>query len=318
MTPTIALQDPIFRMYALFIGGLLIVVGLLLSVLTWVFRKNVSGVWTTYRGWCIMIPLLLGSFFLGRQATIVFFALIAGFGFKEYAKSCGLYQDWVMTGLVYALITATGLVCLMKDPLTGMPGWFGMFRTLPVYAIVVILMVPILRNQPKGQLQQISLALVGYLYIGWMLQHLSLLTNSDHPYGYLFYLIVAVELNDVSAFTFGKLFGRHKLRSEISPNKTWEGSLGALSVSLTLPWILSASFPHFGPLQKILTGLIVGIGGQFGDLAISTIKRDIGIKDMGTLIPGHGGILDRVNSLIFTAPLFLHMVNYYYGLYGIR
>ena len=118
----------------------------------------------------------------------------------------------------------------------------------------------------------------------------------------------------MAAFTFGRLFGKHPFRSRISPKKTWEGALGALGVSLLLPWVLQFSFPHFAARELVLTGLIVGIGGQLGDLSISIIKRDIGIKDMGATIPGHGGILDRIDSLIYTAPLFMHMVDYYHGL----
>jgi phosphatidate cytidylyltransferase len=121
-------------------------------------------------------------------------------------------------------------------------------------------------------------------------------------------------VSDVAAFTFGKIFGRHPLRSEISPNKTWEGALGAFGVAMILPWVLRFSFPFFGTRELILTGLIVGIGGQLGDLSISVIKRDIGTKDMAVTIPGHGGILDRIDSLIYAAPLFLHMAGYYYPL----
>src|SRR5207245_5590382 len=122
----------------------------------------------------------------------------------------------------------------------------------------------------QGQLQAIALSIVGFLYFGWMFGHLIFLMNAKHAYGYVLYILFAVELNDVAAFTFGKLFGRHQLRSNISPKKTWEGSLGAFAVSMLLPWALRFTLPHeFTALDLILTGLIVGVGGQLGDLAIS-------------------------------------------------
>jgi phosphatidate cytidylyltransferase len=159
-----------------------------------------------------------------------------------------------------------------------------------------------------------SLAIVAFIYVGWMFGHLGFLANATNAYGYLCFVIFATEVNDIAAFTFGRLFGRHPLRSEISPKKTREGALGALTVSMILPWLLRFSFPEFGPAQLILAGLIIGVGGQLGDLSISVIKRDIGTKDMGVSIPGHGGILDRIDSLIYVAPLFMHMTGYYHGL----
>ena len=186
---------------------------------------------------------------------------------------------------------------------------------LPVYAIGLFILIPILRNLAQGQLQAMALAILGFTYIGWMFLHLALLAGGRVDCGYLLFLLFAVELNDVAAFAFGRLLGRpgrHLLRSTISPKKTWEGALGALAVSMALPWAMRFSFPQFGALQLVLTGVIVGVGGQLGDLSISVIKRDVGIKDMGALIPGHGGILDRIDSLIYTAPLFLHMVDYFY------
>ncbi len=221
-----------------------------------------------------------------------------------------------MTCAVYAGIIAVGTASLISHPRGEEQGhgWYGLFIALPVFAISLILFIPILRNRVQGELQRLSLATLGFIYIGWMFGHLGFLANSTHAYGYLLYLIFATELNDVAAFTFGKVFGRHPLRSEISPKKTWEGALGALAVSMVLPWLLHFSFPHFGCGQLILAGLIVGIGGQLGDLSISVIKRDIGVKDMGAVIPGHGGIMDRIDSLIFVAPLFLHMAGFNYGL----
>jgi phosphatidate cytidylyltransferase len=312
MSPQAAIHDPAFRLYVIIAAVVLVVAGAILSLLRWGLRKDVASIWHTYRSWLIMAPLVIGLIWLGRVATIIGFSLIAVVGFKEFARATGLYRDWWMTGTVYLGIVAVAFTALFPHPRGGPPGWYGLFMTVPVYVIALLLLVPIILNRTAGQLQSLALAILGFLYIGWMFSHFPFLANSDRPYAYLLYLVFAVQLNDVAAFTFGKLLGRHKFRSNISPNKTWEGALGAFAVSMALPWLLRGTFPHFGPVQLILTGLIVGIGGQLGDLSISIIKRDIGVKDMGALIPGHGGVLDRIDSLIYTAPLFLHMVDYFY------
>jgi phosphatidate cytidylyltransferase len=248
-------------------------------------------------------------------ATIASFTIVAALGFREFARATRLARDCVMTGAVYLGIFAAGALALATDPGLHVHGWYGTFMALPVYVIALILAIPILANRVQGQLQTLALAIVGFVYFGWMFEHLAFLANARHAYAYLLYVLLAVELNDVAAFTCGKLFGRHPLRSNISPKKTLEGAIGALAVSLLLPWALRFTFPHFQPRELLLAGLIVGIGGQFGDLAISVIKRDVGIKDMGTAIPGHGGILDRIDSLIYAAPLFFHMVRYFHDLY---
>ncbi len=313
MSINAAIHSQIFLTYLAIIGGILLLGGLLLAILG-AFGKDVSSIRQTYRSWLVIIPIVMGTIFLGRVATIIGVSALAIFGFKEFARATGLYDDWWLTGTVYLALAVLGLVSIVSDPRTGAPGWYGLFIVLPVYVVATILLVPILRNRAKGQLRAVALAILGFVYFGWMFSHLGFLVNSPHAYGYLLFLIFAVEINDVAAFTFGKLFGGRKLREDISPNKTVAGSLGAIGVSLTVPWMLSFSFDHFEPLHLVLTGLIVGIGGQLGDLVISFIKRDIGIKDMGALIPGHGGILDRVDSMIFVAPLFFHMVRWFHGL----
>jgi phosphatidate cytidylyltransferase len=317
MSPSAALQSEVFRIYAALTIGLLIVGGLLIAVLRWGLHRNVGHAWQSYSSWLVMAPAVLLGIFAGRAPAIVLITLLAVFAFKEYARATGLYRDWLMTGVVYAGIVATGVVSMMEDPSypsEHRAGWYGMFAALPAFVTTIILLIPILRNRAEGQLQVIALALLGYLYIGWMFGHLAFLANARNAYGYLLYLIFAVEINDVAAYVFGKLFGRHPLRSNISPKKTWEGSLGALAVSMALPWLLWFSFPHFTARELILTGLIVGITGQLGDLSMSVIKRDLGIKDMGVLIKGHGGILDRIDSLIYATPLFFHMAGYFYDL----
>jgi phosphatidate cytidylyltransferase len=294
--------------------SLLVVAGAILAVLRFALHKDVTHAWKAYRGWLIIIPLVLAALFFGRTTTIGLFTVLGLAGFSEFARATGLYRDWPMTAVVFISIIAVGIVSWMKTPGTDTRGWYGMLMVLPVYAVAAILMIPILRDRAKGQLQPIALALLGFIYIGWMFGHLGFLANSRNAYGYLLFLLFAVPLTDVSAFTFGRLFGKRKLRPNISPNKTWAGAIGAFAVSMVFPWLVRFSFPEFTSRELILAGLIVGIGSQMGDLSISVIKRDIGIKDMGTLIEGHGGILDRIDSLIYVAPLFFHMTRYFQGL----
>ncbi len=309
-----ALANPVFRAYLVVLAGLLVVAGGLIALLRFGLRKNVDHAWKAYRGWLIIIPLVFAALFFGRGSTIVFFTLLAIGSFSEFARATGLYRDWWMTGVVLLGIVSVGVVSYMDTPDTGAPGWYGMLMALPVYVTSAILMIPIIRDRAKGQLQPVALSLLGFIYMGWMFGHLAFLANAKNAYGYLLFLLFAVPLCDISAFTFGRLFGRHKLRPNISPNKTWEGSIGAFAVSMAFPWLVHFSFPELGTRELLLAGVIVGIGGQLGDLSISLIKRDIGIKDMGSLLEGHGGILDRVDSLIYVGPLFFHMVRYYHGL----
>ena len=316
MLPQIALHDPVFRAYFLIVLISLAVGGTVLGFLRMVLKKDTASMFRTYWSWLVIAAIGLLVVFAGRIPTIVGVTLLAIYAFKEFARASGLYRDWWMTGAVYAGIITVGISSLISHPRGEEPGagWYGLFVAVPVFAIALILIIPILRNRSRGELQRMSLAIVGFIYIGWMFGHLGFLANARNAYGFVSFIIFATAVSDVAAFTFGKIFGRHPLRSEISPNKTWEGALGAFGVAMILPWLLRFSFPFFGTRELILTGLIVGIGGQLGDLSISVIKRDIGTKDMAATIPGHGGILDRIDSLIYTAPLFMHMAGYYYPL----
>lgn len=313
MSPQIALHDPVFRAYFAIVLVSLAIGGAVLGSLRFILKRETEKLFRIYRSWILMAGIGLLVVFLGRIPTIVGVTLLAIFAFKEFARASGLYRDWWMTGAVYSGIIAVGIASLISHPRGEEPGngWYGFFVAVPVLAIALILLIPILRNRARGELERMSLAIVGFIYIGWMFGHLGFLANARNAYGFLCFIIFATAVSDVAAFTFGRVFGRHPLRSEISPNKTWEGALGAFAVAMIHPWLLRFSFPFFGPRELILTGLIVGIGGQLGDLSISVIKRDIGTKDMAATIPGHGGILDRIDSLIYTAPLFMHMAGYY-------
>src|SRR5262245_46140947 len=308
MSPRAALESPIFRLYVALVIGVAIFSWLSILLLRRFGGRDVTHAGQSFHGWLIMAPTVLAAIFLGRVVTVGFIFGLAVLAFAEYSRATGLARDRLLLGVVLASIAGLGATVALAARLAQFVDWYELFLTFPLLTTMAVVCVPICRNRVKGELEQITLAVFGFLYIGWMFGHLALLANGPNAYGYLMYLFFAVELNDIAAYSFGRLFGRHPLRSNISPKKTWEGALGGLAVSLALPWLLWFSFPHFRAMELILTGLIVGVGGQMGDLVISLIKRESGVKDMGAILPGHGGILDRIDSLILVAPLFFHMV----------
>lgn len=302
MSPTDAIHSSIFQTYLAIVIAILLVAGSVLAILQFVAGKSVRTIWLTYAGWLIMIPTIALAIFLGRWPVIAGTAALAMFGFREFGRATGMSREpWV-----------SPLVCLLILGSAAAAGFrrFDLFLAFPVIAISLLAIVPVLRNQTGGQLRTTALSAFGFLYAGWMFMHLAFLANTTNPYGNLIYLIFATEVNDVAAFTTGRLLGRRRLRSNVSPRKTWGGAVGALAVSMLLPWVLRFSLPDFSAARLLIAGVIVGVGGQLGDLVVSVIKRDLGIKDMGAAIPGHGGILDRIDSLIFVAPPFLYLVRY--------
>jgi phosphatidate cytidylyltransferase len=124
------------------------------------------------------------------------------------------------------------------------------------------------------------------------------------------YLVFLTQFNDVAQFLFGKSFGRHKVVPKVSPGKTWEGLLGGVATTVTLAVVLAPWLTPLRRAESVAAGVMIGLGGFLGDIVISALKRDLGIKDSGSLLPGHGGILDRIDSLTYTAPLFFHYVYY--------
>lgn len=266
--------------------------------------RTVAAAIVTYRSWWAILPLVALPLGLGRSFTILAVTLLSLWCFQEFARGTGLYRDLVFSGVVCVAIAVLGFFTWIR--------WYGMFLVWPVYVMAVILVLPVLRNRTEGMIQKTCLSIVGFLYFGWFLGHLGYMANLEHGLSYLLFLTLTITINDVAAYGAGNLFGRHTLASQVSPRKTWEGAIGCVLVTAAVVWMLRSTLPHFRPLQLVLSALIVGVGGQLGDLVISVIKRDLGVKDLGAVFPGHGGWLDRFDSLIFVSPLFFHMVAYFY------
>jgi phosphatidate cytidylyltransferase len=259
--------------------------------------------------WAVMTPLLFAPILLGAAWTILAVALLSVLCYREFARATGFFRYRALSIVVVLGIVATTFG--IADH------WYAFFVAIPPLAIVLLAMVAILRDEPHGYIQRVGLGVISVLLFGHCLGHLGYMANDADFRPIIMLIILTVELNDVFAYITGKLFGHRKIAPHTSPNKTLGGALGALILTTTLVstvghHVFRASAVDT-PGKLIGLGLIVSIAGQFGDLMLSSIKRDIGIKDMGATIPGHGGLLDRFDSLLLVAPAVFHYVGYLRG-----
>jgi phosphatidate cytidylyltransferase len=165
----------------------------------------------------------------------------------------------------------------------------------------------------KSGLLDSAVVVFGVFYIAWLLSHMILLRGLEQGPYLIFFLFLVTWANDTGAYYTGKLIGKHQMSPKISPSKTWEGTAGGLMASVAAAFICRGWFLPSLPVSDALgLGLLFGVMAPLGDLCESVLKRSAGVKDSGRLIPGHGGILDRIDSLIFTTPTF------YYWLLAIR
>jgi len=169
-----------------------------------------------------------------------------------------------------------------------------------------------LKANPKDTLPGVSVILFGVFYISWTLGHLIPLRNQLNGENLIFFILIATWGVDTGAYYFGKLFGRHKLSPVISPGKTVEGAIGGVISCIGFAFLARWLFLRELTINNtILIGLIFGVISQLGDLAESMLKRSAGVKDSGSLLPAHGGMLDRIDSIIFTIPVFYYYIRYF-------
>lgn len=258
--------------------------------------------------WCLIAPLIVVPVLLGAAWTIALVFVLALLSYREFARATGLFRERLMSALVVAGIVAIHFAALDH--------WYGFFVALPSLTLGVIALAAILKDRPKGYVQRIGMSMLAYLLFGVALGHLAYFANDARYRSLVLLVIVAVQLNDVFAFVSGKALGKRKLVPNTSPNKTIAGALGALFLTSITVWVLGAlAFDGelARPAHLLALGVIISVAGQAGDLMISSVKRDVGIKDMGVIIPGHGGVLDRTNSLLLAAPAAFHYIHWVQG-----
>jgi phosphatidate cytidylyltransferase len=195
--------------------------------------------------------------------------------------------------------------------------WVTMLTiAIPVYAFLSLPVLSMLKGVTADYLQRVAKIQWGLMLAVFCISHAPALLMLDlggvPPVQLLFFLVTVVQMSDVLQYVAGKLFGRHKMAPNVSPSKTWEGlivgGLAATGVGSALWWITP-----FSPLEAAGMAFAIVVAGALGGLVLSAVKRSLGAKDWGAMIQGHGGALDRMDSVTFAAPLFFHLTNYFFA-----
>lgn len=293
---------------------LLLIATLITAVLA---RRNPQADYTNLKQRIKSWWLMAGAFALAITvhwfASLCFFGFLSFIAFKEYLTLIPMRRvDRAVLAWAYLSIPIHYYWVAIQ--------WYGMaIIFIPVYMFLFMPIVMVLIGETKGFLRAAGTIHWGLMTTVFSIGHAPfflMLPNDGNPNGggpgLLLFLVFLTQMNDVSQYVWGKQLGKHKVIPKVSPNKTWEGFLGGLATTTVLALILAPMITPLSFFHSLVAGLYIGLAGFFGDLSISALKRDLGIKDSGSMIPGHGGVLDRVDSLTYTAPLFFHFVRYFY------
>lgn len=297
-------------------GALISVYGLLVTV-TAAFAvvrllkgpgKMISELIQRTLSWWAILTIATVCLFLNDIVATLSLMALSIFTFQEIISKYNLSET-------YSRVLRISYIAI---PIQYLLAYFDMFDTFLIFIPVFGFFALSLRSIATGRTQEISKS-IGVVHWSLMMtvftfSHIALLyhhnfpgISSDRKYALVFFLLLVTELNDIFQFTWGKLFGKHKITPEISPKKTVEGLIGGVLSSMVLSWSL-AGFIGVTQNQAVLLGFIISFIGFFGDITFSAVKRDLNIKDLGSSIPGHGGLLDRVDSLALTSMVFFYAI----------
>lgn len=275
------------------------------------FKKNTDNFLIRMKSFWIIVVLFTIAFSFNKLIAFLFIMLLSYLALKEYFSLVPTRRADRRV-LLWAYLSIPIQFYLLYI------NWVIMFYLfIPLYMFMLVPIRMVLIKETDGFLKSCGIIHWGLMTTVYALGYLAMyvifpvdVNPVGGGIGLLLFVLLMTIGNDFMQYVFGKTFGKHKILPSVSPNKTWEGFLGGVGSSIVISVILS---PYLTPLniyQALFAGLGFAVAGFLGDVTMSAIKRDIGVKDTGTLLPGHGGILDRLDSLIFTAPLFFHYIAY--------
>jgi phosphatidate cytidylyltransferase len=302
-------------------GSLVLLLGIASALGAWLrsrpadAKKAASRVNLVERvnAWWVMVAILAVAFLAGSTVTLILFALASFFALREFVTlTPSSPGDRLPLSLSFFLVLPLQFVLIGFER-------YGLFTIfIPVYAFLLLPSIAALRSDVDDFLSRSAKQQWGLMVTVFCLSHAPALLMLSIPGAagrdalLLFYLLLVVQMSDVMQYVFGKLFGKTKIAPVVSPSKTVEGFVGggiaAMLIGAAMWWITP-----FTPLQSAVISAVIVVMGFLGGLTLSAVKRSIGAKDWGVMIEGHGGMLDRMDSICFAAPVFFHIVRFFYA-----
>jgi phosphatidate cytidylyltransferase len=275
-------------------------------------RDTIANVNARIGSWWLMSAAFLVATLTGGVGSLVLFALVSVLALREFVTLSPTSRADHR-----ALAWAFFVVVPLQYVLVGVE-WYGLFSIMiPVYVFLLLATRMVLAGETENFLERaatVQWALMACVYCVSYAPALLLLDIDGYDASggkLLLFLVFVVQASDVLQFVWGKLLGRRRIVPTISPNKTWEGFAGGVACATLLGTGLWWATP-FNPWQAAAMSLLICLAGFAGGLVMSAIKRDRGVKDYGGLLPGHGGVLDRIDSLLFAAPIFFHVTRFFF------
>jgi len=274
-------------------------------------RDTVRNLNARIKAWWVMVAVFALAFVFGKAVTLLLFAFVSFYALREFLSLTPTHPS------DHRAIAAAFYIFLPLQYWLIWIDWLSMLTILiPVYAFLLLPVLSLTKGVTGDYLSRIAKIQWGLMLAVFCISHAPALLILDlggtPPIQLLFFLITVVQLSDVMQYVAGKLFGRTRIAPNVSPSKTVEGLVGgglaATAVGAALWWITP-----FTPLQAAGMAAAIVVAGFLGGLVLSAVKRSLGAKDWGTMIEGHGGALDRLDSVTFAAPLFFHLVNYFFA-----
>jgi len=314
-------MDRTFHLSVFENNDVLIVVGLIFGILSivslglFIFEKikpeaNINELKSRTKSWWVMSAIFVCATVFSTKISYIAIAFLSFVAFREFYSLLGFrLSDRRAIFWAFLAIPIQYYLAYIR--------WYGLYIVfIPVIMFLFLPLRLVLKGDTKGIVKSMStlqwilmLTVFGISHMAYLLSLPEIEGFRAGGRGLLLFLVFLTEINDVMQYFWGKLFGRHKIIPKISPNKTWEGFVGGVISTTAIGYGLGFLTP-LGTEHLLLASFLIAIVGFIGDVVMSSVKRDIGVKDTGTAIPGHGGILDRIDSLAYTAPVFFHLVYY--------